>query len=539
MMKGKAILVILLLSKISLAQQLPSEKIMVHLSKTISVVNDDVWFDLQVTENNGKTPTSKVAYFELINRNQIPVFQSIIPLSQGKAAGKFRIPGSLITDHYLFRAYTRISPFSDENEGVFNQFVTVINPQKGPNLENSHSEIKTIYKFKKPTSEASLAVPNQVQKNAAFEVQLNENNGPYTISVSYVNPFLPGEFNGSVGKEIYKKSKGALPVIPEIFGHIIHGKVLEEKIDTAATFFLSAHGDQSVLYSAKPNEQGNLFFDLGALKSFDFLIAQSLDPTQQLNFSIQSPFHPFEWHDEFQFPDLVLKEKDLNWIEDLILSAELGDYFYPKNEEERLPIATGLVADRVYLLDDYNRFETIEVTLREYMPEVLVRKQNRNFVFKVLNTPVAGLFQDNPLILIDAMPVFDTNKLASFDPSGIEKLEILTREFFFNKDKFPGVLSFTSFENDFGKFELPENALYLEYFPIHSPYLLTSNHFNPHIGEDHYPDFRSSLYWEDSTTNSTINIIPSSLTGTYEIIVSSHNENGEKTFVRKEFIVVD
>lgn len=516
------ILFFFLINFSSFGQNIAEEEVFAHISKNIGTVGDQIWFYLQIT-SFGSPGHSKMAYVELVDRKNLPVYQSIIPLEQGKAEGMIKIPPSLQSDHYLLRFYTRTSPiFSQNGKGVFSRFITIINPKKGPSRIQDSQSIDN-YAFENPDV---FTIPdNPVGKQSEIPIEPDFIKNSFNISVSIKNPFLDPDLQGSIGQAIYQPLKNP-KIIPELFGHVVHGKNLDEQIDTTETFFLSAHGKQSVLHSAKPDKEGNLYFDLGPLKSYNFLIAQSYRYEKQLNFEPQSPFVPFLFREDFNFPPLELNENDRGFLEKILLSAQLSPHFYPTESVIVSPIVTGFVADRTYYLDDFTRFENLETTLREYVPEVLVRKQSRTTIFKLINAPLNALFQDNPLILIDAMPFFDTEKLAKFDPKDIQKLEVLNREFSLNQDKYSGVLSLTSFENDFGKIDLPQNSLYLNYWELMPQWKLESPHFNPHVKETNYPDFRSSLLWSTEQVKQTFSIKTSNISGEFVILISYADEDG-------------
>lgn len=522
------------------SQEMAEEVIFAHISKNITVAGETIWINFKAIL--GKEPSaSKMAYVEIIDRHQQAVKQIIVPLVNGQAEAYLEIPAHLETDHYLLRLYTRTSPLIQKTgRGVFNQFITVINQKKPPIIRNTNP-VTNKYLFEKAQFNNNFIGERNIKISSSSSIGINKLSeaNPFSLSVSLVNPFLPEDFQGFIHQEIYHPLEKQVTVIPELYGHIIHGKNLSQVQDPEETFFLSAHGKQSVLNTAKPDKNGNLYFEMGPLKTFDFLVAQSINFENQLNFSPQSPFIEMAFKEDFSFPDLLIEEKDKNFLLGLIASAQVSPYFYPIESNDFFPIVTGFVADRTYLLDDYTRFDDMETTLREYVPEVLVRKQDKKTVYKVLNSPINALFHENPLILIDGMPVFDTDKLAKFDPSTIQKLEVLTRDFFLNKDKFSGVISFSSFENDFGKFELPTNALYFNYWEIQKPKTLKSPHFNTHIGQANYPDFRTSLYWTNNLDQESIRVTSSQITGQFEVILSFLSEDGRIVFYKDLLEVVD
>lgn len=514
------------------------ESVFAHISKNIAVTGETVRFSMQALDAD-QNFYSKIGYAELVDRNGTPVHQVIYPLYLGKSEGYIEIPKDLESDHYVLRFYTRISPKMGD-EGIFSQFITIINPQK-PSKTKSTTQTGKIYPSIKATDlpgEKVITLPIKSQT----EVNLsNSNLGKVSsISISVSNPYLPESHSGYYRGEIYKESKKKPELIPEPFGHIVHAKNLNAEIDTTETFFLSAHGVQSFLSSAKPKISGDLYFEIGALKDYKYLIAQSSDIEKQLNFSPESPFLPLELNNDFIFPVLKLEEKDRGFLSDLITAGQVSIYYYSNDSVAFAPIVIGFDADKTYLLDDYTRFENLEVTLREYVPEVLVRKQDKKTLFKVLNSPLGSVFQENPLIMIDAMPVFDTDALASFNPAKIQKLEVMTREFSFNQDKYSGVMSFTSFANDFGSFQLPSNALYLNYPEIQKTKRPTSPHLNPDPGQPNFPDFRSTLYWNAvPDISAPFPIFSSEISGNFEITIGYQDATGKMKLATQGIQVKD
>ncbi|MBW3467145.1 hypothetical protein [Arthrospiribacter ruber] len=519
----------------SAAQVLPEEKVFAHLSKKILVTGENLHFSVMARSENAPSP-SAMAYAELIDRTNQPVAQVIIPLEQGFAENQLEIPSHLPSDHYLFRVYTRISPYLGE-QGIFNQFITVIHPSLPPDTSQPvrNMQLETRQSRKKIDLDLTTT-PTSGTFNIPFG--LGPKLSKSSLSISLKNPYLSEELQGYFYNEVYQKISQPARLIPEPLGHIVHARTPMHQSDTSETFFLSSHGTQSILNSAKPSPQGELFFDLGALRDFNFLLVQSANQEKQLDFNPQSPFLNIPFHTEFGFPQLSLEEKDREFLQKLLLAGRSENYYMESEKQAFLPIATGFVADKTYLLDDYNRFENMEVTWKEYIPEVLVRRQSRKLVLRVLDKPLSAVFRENPLVLIDAMPVFEIDRLGKFDPQNFEKIEILAREFFLNQDRFAGVISITSFENDFGGFELPENSLYLNYWPVQA----TKKFISPHLVKlpvpPNFPDFRSLLYWNADVEGQMEQQFQSSMTpGVYEIVISGIMENGDFEIHVDEFRV--
>ena len=74
--------------------------------------------------------------------------------------------------------------------------------------------------------------------------------------------------------------------------------------------------------------------------------------------------------------------------------------------------------DETYLLDDFTRFPVMEEVMREYVKGVWVRKRKNEFQFLVLDNANKSVFNENPLILLDGVPIFRVNDLQRFPAIG-------------------------------------------------------------------------------------------------------------------------
>ncbi|MBL7697908.1 MAG: hypothetical protein JNK79_07105 [Chitinophagaceae bacterium] len=123
-------------------------------------------------------------------------------------------------------------------------------------------------------------------------------------------------------------------------------------------------------------------------------------------------------------------------------------------------------ADKEYLLDDYVRFPTMEEVLREFVAEVRVRRSRNRFRIEVLNTPFQNVFFDSePLVLLDGVPVFDTNKLMEIDPLKIRLIQVVARKYYFGSAVFSGIVSLSSYDGDLAGYQLPHQAVVRDFNP--------------------------------------------------------------------------
>jgi|TARA_R100000482_G_C5131051_1_gene151955 hypothetical protein len=504
-------------------QNLVEEQVSYSIPKTIYFTEEKIWISAEVTQK-GKPSSSQVLYAELLNRENESVHLAKILLEQGEALHFLEIPSNLPSDHYLLRIYTRISPLLNLENGMKQQLVTIFNPRIPPKVVANRSE--QIVK-KGHQKESYTLIQGQFNPKEIIDIP-EELKGQkiQELKVSLVNPFLEEERQISSSQLYEGKAEGVL--IPELFGHIVAAKVNPNEVDTSKVYFLSVHGIESALYSDRPDANGNLFFDIGGLKHWKFLIAQADQNGDLMNFELQSPAVKTRFKNGFTFPQLEISLADQELLQKLLLSSGVQTYFREKLNQEPVPVVTGFVADYSYNLDDYTRFESVETVIKEYVPSVAVRTRSGKKEFRS-NNEFGNRFEGNPLMLVDGMPVFNSDQLAAFNPKSFEKLDVLARVFYLNEQNYEGVISFSSYKSDVGGFPLPTNAIYSPYQGIQIPVELESEFGQPQEIRN-LQDLRSVLTWKSEARGrvdlSEVKIITSDLPGLYQMSIQYQSEDG-------------
>ena len=464
-------------------QSLKYESVSFSTPKTLYFTGEKIWIDAEVWLGEEPT-TSQVLYAELVSRESNSVAYVKIPLSQGRAFNYLQLNSDIPSDHYLLRVYTRISPYLDQELGVAQLFVTVINPAIPP-AEITQADVA-------PTS-LPVAVSN-ASKGQKLALPISDIlTQRLQMGMSIANPFLPAEQEPVYSSQAYE-SMQERPLVPELFGHVVEVNIPDPKPNT--TYFLSVHGAQSALFTDIPGDDGRLLVDIGGLKHWDRMIIQMEDGAEMPGIAVVPPLIQTQFRSDFEFPKLKLVESDLPKLERLLKASRVESYYQEEYQFDSMAVVTGYVADHTYSLDDYTRFEDVETVLREYVPSVMVRTQGKKKIFRLVNEAVKGLFDTNPLILVDAMPVFDSDLLAAFNPKFMQRLEVLNREFYLNQRTYPGVLSWSSYENNFGLFPLAPNARFFDYYGLQPKIVMDRTQFSKPSEGGRSPDWRTVLFWE-------------------------------------------
>jgi hypothetical protein len=518
------VLIAFLTSSVGFSQNSLLKKEMINFSipKNIYFGGERIWIQAGVSTELGSSP-SQIIYAELLNRYNESVALTKMPSADGESFNYLRIPANLPSDHYLLRVFTRVSPYLDLELGLTQQLVTIFNSSNPPAVIANRKE----YLIQEENTDKISLNSKNLRGGEFLELNLNTITGIKEIQISAMNPFL--EKQGQLSsKELYQSIESRT-LVPELFGHIVEAKLDQESPDTTQLYYLSVHGAKSALFTDRPDTFGSMYFDTGGMKNWRFMVAQANNNLSLVDLSIVSPAPKTKFKSEFNFPILEISPADEPYLTALLKAGQVEGYFVQEFDSSPFPVVTGFVEDITYRLDDYTRFESVETVIKEYVPETSVRTVQKRKEFRVLDKVRGSIFDSNPLMLVDAMPVFDSDLLAAFDPKGLEKLEVLTRNFYLNEEVFPGVISFSSYKNDFGGFPIPTNGIYLDYQGI-LPKVLEKNKLFASPTDLKMKDWRTVIYWSATETgeNSIENLrlkLPVN-SGVYQIKVTFVDQSG-------------
>jgi len=341
-------------------------------------------------------------------------------------------------------------------------------------------------------------------------------------------------------EDITQNKKPAFEFLPEYDGHIVNGKVIDKRSGLPAEnimTYLSVPGTRFQLNISSSNQKGQIRFDIKDFYSTGEIVIQTNTKSDSLfRIEVANPYS--EKISSNPIPKFDFSEQ---WVNQLLFrnrSAQVQNSFVGSKKQQLLlpyfPDSTAFygVPDRKYFLDDYTRFVTMEEVMREYVVDVRVRKQRDQFHYAVMNIPYKVFFENDPMILLDGVPVFDVSKIIAFDPLKIKKIEIVGKRYSFDSVVNEGIVSYSSYDGNLAGFQLDPNALILEYPGLQ----LQREFFSPVYetagqSENRTPDFRDLLYWSpDINTNEDgkkqISFYTSDLPGTYAVMIQGIDATG-------------
>jgi hypothetical protein len=159
--------------------------------------------------------------------------------------------------------------------------------------------------------------------------------------------------------------------------------------------------------------------------------------------------------------------------------------------------------DKVYFLDQYVRYSTMEEVLREFVYDVRVRRDADKFNLRVKNGHTDLYYDGIPLMLIDGIPV-DASAIVGLDPLQIKKIEVIAHRYFMGSYVFDGIINVKSYSGEIGATQIDPNATVLEYESVQMPREFYSPSYDDeNARQSRLPDYRNVLYWSPQIVTGT------------------------------------
>jgi hypothetical protein len=351
-------------------------------------------------------------------------------------------------------------------------------------------------------------------------------------------------------EDLMKNKQPYFEFLPETDGPIINGKVTDRRTGQPVpqvNGYLSVPGKYFRLATAISRPDGNIYFHLDNFHGMKELVVQTNSRTDSNDrIDIANPFSDqYSW---LPLPDSLYPQKfaaqllyrSINSQAENAYRSALKNRFQPAMDDT-IPFYGQ--PDRQYHLDDYTRFTTMEEVIQEFVDNVHVRRQSGKAYFRVKNALFNLFFDDDPLLLIDGVPVFNGDKMVVADPLKIERIDVVSHRYFLGPAIDDGIVSFKSYDGGLAGYELDPNAVAIQYNGLspqrefYSPVYETDAEQQSTI-----PDLRNQLLWSpeittDAAGKKQLTLYTSDLTGNYVLFVQGMTSEGLAGYSVKTFSV--
>ncbi len=545
-------------NKSLLLTEKPIEKVILNTDRNLYLNGETIWFKAicQNTGSEAKDFTSNILYVELFNDSQKAIAKYKFKISNNVVNGAFQIPEEFISGHYQLRAYTQyLKNYSIDY--FFNSIITIVNPEI-PLTKNNSLPIDSIT--------VSEEAPEYPEKYNTIRVQTNKesftqremvnlrismdnnawvNENSLSVSVikkgTYKSPYLPGKLPIS---QTNQKISENLVWVPDIRNTNISGIAIDKENNTPKAnvpIFLSVFKNNPQIHITNTKQNGEFIFSINNLENrANIFLTPSNNLTEntilKINYDFSTTYpqninKPLYYSDDWK---LLITEMYINHQATTIFRTNIpvkvkGFSDYPMN----LP-----KPETQIIMAEYINTPTLKMVIDEILPNCILRRKDGQYRLVVFDAKKTNYYE-NPLILIDNIPVFNVNKLLEISPANIEKIEINYSPFMLGGKTIESVVKFTTNTDNFAEMEMPVGSTFLEYQTVSPAYNFKSMVYNKAVTRSkRLADFRTTLYWEpDVNINSPISFYTSDHCSEYEVIVRGYTMDGTPCYGKTSFIV--
>jgi hypothetical protein len=330
--------------------------------------------------------------------------------------------------------------------------------------------------------------------------------------------------------------------IPDYDMHIIQGNVKFDNSDSINSnkVYLTLPGNPLAFSTSTIGSDGSFCISSPFLpenKTLVFHIPPTTNRDTRLQIDIKDPF--INSKPDFSIEPLSIPESFIPYLErtniyrQLKVAYSINDKSNPGQIKNKGLVKFYGEPDQIFILDDYTRFPVMEEVFREIIRNVHIRINKGNFSLRVLDNNRNETFKENPMILVDGLPVFDVNAIMGIDPLLIESIEVVTSMYYLGKNDFHGIVFLNSYEKDFAGMELTDDYFKKSYYTIDEiPEFITPNYDTNEKRNSKIPDFRNLLYWDtkveaDINSQQYVEFYTSDETGYFEVVVTGIDTEGQ------------
>ena len=149
-------------------------------------------------------------------------------------------------------------------------------------------------------------------------------------------------------------------------------------------------------------------------------------------------------------------------------------------------------------------------------------------------------FDKEPLILLDGLPVLNTDMLLSTDASTVKRVAIVNQKYFMGDVVYNGILDISTYKGNLGAFDIDPTAVVIDYDGLQRSRIFNSPDYSTAESRtSRMPDFRNMLYWNpnvetDASGNQMIRFFTSDKRGNFVVVIHGMTTTGlmgSKTFL--------
>jgi hypothetical protein len=291
---------------------------------------------------------------------------------------------------------------------------------------------------------------------------------------------------------------------PEVNGPLVTARVYDARTGQPVSglhTYLSLTGKNYQVYFDQSNSSGQVQYELkDSYGPGEMIIRPFSEDDSLYRIEVQNPYS--EQYASTPLVPLTLSDNEEKLLENYSIGMQVrqvyaGDslnHLTAPQPADTFPFLG--VADYTYNLDDYTRFTTMEEVLREYVRPINVGVRKGKPHMLLFNETYHNTYDNNILVMLDGVPIYEPDRLFAYDPLKVKKLEVFPRAFVLGPDYFVGVANFTTYKGNFDAFELDPHLIALNFQGLEMQReFYAPTYDTPGKKASRLPDYRNTLYW--------------------------------------------
>jgi len=380
-------------------------------------------------------------------------------------------------------------------------------------------------------------LPEIVSKNPCLlESYFEKNAGRSPDLIKQINIsmmlFSANALNSFLASAAQPKSRIYFPEIRDVS---ISGFLLEKKTRKPmkdVQMFASILFEDFQLHTTKTMEDGSFVFSLNHLtgKRNLYLFPDIRDGGEHELF-INSDFST-KFRNLYDC-DPVIDSNYLQFLEELYINQQIAVNFPRKSVDQQKiqKLSPWFGVEMLTInLADYIDLTSFREVINEIVPSVRLKENNDQYRFTVFDNN-SQIAYENPLVLLDHIPVTNINELIKIHPTLIEKIEVMSQPYILGNYTIWGLILITTKTDDFARIKLPEESAFINYqMQKNTSSFVPLDFTEEDIAKSSNPFFNTVLYWgsfyKNDIPGKQISFYTSDHIADYDVIIRGINGNG-------------
>ncbi len=518
----------------------------IFTDRDFCVSGDTVWFKVGLPDNLSEKGNAVHVQLEALNRNCIALV--VKEAKNNWAEGYLRIPDSLSTGQYFISSFLNSQRESEilnvigKTLLVYNRFDS--NISKINILNYTSGQIKPDYNSRIQINTDKLVYLPREMVNVTLDLNSLPELKNAVVKAKLVDK-LAAEVTGDYLFQ-YRSSDSIISPLTETNGILISGKVTDANgaLQKGVLVILSITGEPPYLDYYYSGEGGEFHFFLKDATGKGRIVLQAISSgNEELSIQLKENYlirnneiavqPKMLTTDQNEFAEKMIQSNFINKIFNPLVTITKDTFSFPP----RFSVPFYGIPTRRVIPDEFIDLPDFREISRELLPGVQYRIKNDEIVLRMINPKQNSFFADEPLKLVNGIPVFKNNLIGELKSVDISYIDIVYNERIFGDLRMDGILSISLYDKSnfwtnrvSGISQFSIDCLQPDKIP---------GYINRKTNNENLPDIRQNYLWERVPNSKPVSysFYLSDLKGEIEISVEGF-DNENKVFKASKIIEV-